>query len=93
MIKSYYLGVKRNGSSYELTYVLPGFKKEDISVSVNNHQLKVYAKTEGRSYADTVAIADCFDRKNITSKLENGILKVILPKLPQESSEVKIKIQ
>lgn len=93
MIKSYYLGVKKNESGYELTYVLPGFKKEDVTVSVNNYQLKVSAKAEDRSYTDTVAIATCFDRKNITSKLENGILTVNLPKQPQESSEVKIKIQ
>jgi HSP20 family molecular chaperone IbpA len=84
---------KNNESCYELTYVLPGFKKEDVAVSVNDYQLKVFAKTENRSYEDTIAIGSCFDRKNITSKLENGILTVNLPKKPQESSEVKIKIQ
>lgn len=93
MIKSYYLGVKKNESGYELAYVLPGFKKEDVAVSINSYQLKVSAKTEGRSYVDTIGISECFDRKNITSKLENGILTVNLPKKPQESSEVKIKIQ
>lgn len=94
MIKSYYLGVKKNESDYELTYVLPGFAKENISVVVDSHQLKVSAKTENRSYTDTIAIAaSCFDKKNITSKLENGILSIKLPRVPQTSSEYKIKVQ
>ncbi|MEM9478226.1 MAG: Hsp20/alpha crystallin family protein [Verrucomicrobiota bacterium] len=84
-------------NAFQVILELPGFAKDDVSVSLENNVLAVRAgrKTTGDgseenvSYAvgRSVAVPDNVDAEKVGAKLENGILTVTLPKA--ESAKTK----
>lgn len=86
--------LSKNESTYELEVVLPGFKKEDIEVSLEGDTLWVRAdKDEDEAYKDqylaremhfdTVTrhfhMDDDIDRDAIKAKYKDGLLRIALP--------------
>lgn len=79
---------------YRLRLDLPGFKKEDINLSLENGQLKVSAKTESedafRSEFDRVFdLPDDANPEEITAKLEDGVLDLVLKKVAETEPAVR----
>lgn len=83
---------------------IPGFSKEDISITVKNNILKVIAdRKESNLFVGEKSIQLSFelpvgkikyDVKGITAAVENGILHVSVPyEKPVEPEEVTIKIK
>lgn len=70
---------------------LPGIRREDIALELENAVLSVKAKREkdaetGREALElerTVTVGDDIDAENISAKLEDGLLTVQLPKREQ----------
>lgn len=70
---------------------LPGIRREDISMELENAVLSVEAKREkdaetGREALElqrTVTVGDDIDAENISAKLEDGLLTIQLPKREQ----------
>lgn len=70
---------------------LPGFRREDVQLELENAVLSVNAKREkdeekGREAMElqrTVTVGDDINHDAITAKLEDGLLTVTLPKKEQ----------
>ena len=95
---------------YVLTAVVPGWLEKDIELDVKNDTLtlKGHAEkektNEGENYRSreysktsferTFRMDSHIDKENIKAKLEDGILKVALPKIKEaEPKASKIKIE
>lgn len=81
--------VSESGESYEVKYLLPGFGKNDISVTLKDSEITVQASIEDskqdpafgtKDYSRVLEIPESCDKSKITAKLDNGILRVVLPK-------------
>ena len=75
---------------------LPGFKKNDVKISVNNNELLIEAKKEEKkeekkgsycrceryqgSYRRVLSLSDEVDRDKIIAKFEDGVLILDIPK-------------
>jgi HSP20 family protein len=85
---------------YEVTFLLPGFDRKEISVSLEGAILSVSASCvesdckDGfgkSSFSHAIEVPEFCEREKVTAKLESGILKIILPKLKKPKA-VKVKI-
>jgi HSP20 family protein len=94
------VNINEADKEYILTIELPGVQKKDLDVSVDGEELVVTAersekveseegllRREIRSekFRRSFTIGQAVDREGIKAKLENGILKVSLPKKAQAS--------
>lgn len=85
--------VKDNGDVYTVSIELPGYKKGDVKLEINDNTLTVNAEKEDKSaYKNTFSIKSDVDTKSITANLEYGILTLTLPK-KEVSKPRKIKVQ
>ena len=96
--------VVENEGCFDIHIELPGIRKEHISLKVHENHLNVKAdntvdsdsnETHGRlnkRYENTFKLPSIVNISKISSKLENGILSVNLPKLEKEKPKV-IEIQ
>ena len=87
--------------SYEVNFLLPGFTKNEVSVTLKDSEITVEATIEDSGHAPAFGRKDYFrvleipescDKSKVTAKLDNGILKVLLPKL-KEVKPIKLKIR
>lgn len=96
--------------NYTLTAEVPGLKEEDIDLEVKDGvlTLKTHRKQEQESNSETYRVrefserrfersfklSDTVEQKNITAKLQNGLLRVTLPKREEvKARAVKIKVE
>lgn len=101
--------IRENGSEYILEAELPGFKKEEIDIDVNDGCLTIKAEHSAekdekdknggwlrkeRSFSSMTRSFDVseIEEEAITASLENGILKLTLPK-KAEKPEVTRKVE
>jgi len=100
--------VTENDKEYLVTAEIPGAKKEDVRVSVDGSYVSISAeikkdeeKKQGRSivretYHGSVSrgfsLASEVDDKNAVAKLEDGVLRLTLPKRANSTHNV-LKIQ
>ena len=81
--------VKSVGDVYQAKIVLPGVKKDKVSISATRDLLKVFLKEENdKKLLRKINLGGLVDIKSISSKLEDGILEITLPK-----SEISESIQ
>jgi HSP20 family protein len=113
MIRKNYSGafrvdVKDNGNEYLVAADLPGIKRDEIDVSVNEGTLSIsvnrneekedknerYIHRERRcsSMTRSVYLGD-IDQVGITAKLEDGVLQIAVPKKEIKSNTFKVDIQ
>jgi len=85
---------------YEVTFLLPGFDRKEISVSLEGSVLSVTGSCEekgckdgfGKSpFSHDIEVPESCEKEKVTAKLESGILKVVLPKRKKPKA-VQIKI-
>ena len=96
--------IKENDDSYELIIDVPGMKKEDINISLDNGYLTVSAviKKEDTSnhrdvrqeryygsYKRSFYVGD-IDESQIDAKLEEGVLTITLPKEEKKAPAKKL---
>lgn len=84
---------------------LPGVPKENLVIDLEENELTVTAKTaipgEGESYGEmqfgngeyhqTVSLSDIVDRERIAAKLQDGVLRIHLPRVVSQQPR-KIEI-
>lgn len=88
--------IRETDTSHEIDFILPGFKKEEISVSVEGKNLVVEAKkgNEGTNYSKyNKSIYFPNGVENISAKLENGILTVSIPKEKTKKDKIVVEIK
>ena len=85
---------------YEVKFLLPGFSRKEISVSLEGSNLTVSASCgemeseEGfgkKPFNHSIEVPDSCEKGKVTAKLESGILKVVLPK-SKKPKAVQVKI-
>lgn len=87
------------------TVDLPGFDRDDVSVSVTDHELRIVAERETTSKTEeenervirrerkresvrrSVTLPDEVDTENVSAKMKNGVLTVMLPRKEVESAK------
>jgi HSP20 family protein len=83
--------------SIELEIPIPGFTREELDIQIEDGNLHVETNSsfkEGRwtnSFKKVFRISNSLNTKKINAKLENGILKISLPKL-DKAKKVNISI-
>jgi HSP20 family molecular chaperone IbpA len=91
-MKYSYFTTKDVGHHFEAEVEIPGFKKEEIKLTATQNLLKIIAKNENRYFSESFSLGNKVDIQKITSKLENGILTLKLPKKDSEANSVNILI-
>lgn len=102
------LDIKESSDSYELSLDMPGFSKENISISYENNEVIVsgtrdtsveevngsYHKKERHlgSYKRIIPLPGNADASKATANYNNGVLKITLPK-KEIKQEPGIKIE
>ena len=75
---------KENEDSYELSFILPGFKKDDININIEDGVLIVSSTVEKddfkQSFENRYQISDDVNVEDINAKMEDGILTLKIGK-------------
>ena len=68
--------------AYRLRLEIPGFSKDEVSLTAIDDELTVKAESESQeaSYERTLNLPDTIEREKISAKLESGILELTFPK-------------
>lgn len=106
--KAMAMDIVEHEKEFELLANLPGFKKEDVKISVHDNQLVIEAKTESKkeekkgtmyrcerysgSFRRTLHLPDNADVSKIQAKMEDGVLKLSVPK-KEETPKKEIVIE
>ncbi len=97
--------VRDKSNEYDIRAELPGVNKNDLDISLNDGYLTITAtKTEEKNedeksykksefsygvFSRTIQLAQEVDADKIEAKLDNGVLKIVAPKLNKEKETVK----
>ena len=97
--------IEEDDKNYFIEMDMPGVKKEDLEIGIKENILSIYAerkkedKTENKEsvvvskYEQSFNIsAKGIDVDNIQANLDNGVLKITLPKKEEVKFEKKIEI-
>ncbi len=93
------------GKEYNIKAELPGVKKEDLDIDIEENYLRINAKKfdeteeEDKNYkhsefnygefSRTIQLPDEIDIDKTEAKLEHGILKITAPKIHREKEQVR----
>lgn len=84
------ISIKSSENEFIAEVILPGFSKQDVSILADDKILEINAKNNEReSDQFKIKLNGLVSIKDISSKLENGILKLSLPKI---SSKDRVSI-
>lgn len=93
--------------SLMVTMDMPGVRREDITINLENNSLEIEGKIDCRSYADyepiyaeynignyfrNFKLSHTIDKNKIEAKMKDGVLHLTLPKLPDEKAR-KIEVR
>ncbi len=100
--------VYEKGGDYNIEVDIPGFNKDDIKIESKDGYITVTAEKNNEE-VDEEKNYICHERKygkversfylgdvnsdNITAKFENGILKIVVPKIEESENKKIIEIQ
>jgi HSP20 family protein len=103
------VNVRESDENYHLDFLVPGFRKEEIKVELEEKTLSIFAEhqTENEKADDkfirkefsshtfkrTFTLPENIEKEGLTAKYENGILHVILPKKNNVKVETKKNIE
>ena len=72
--------INETETGYALEFELPGFRREDVEIAVEDFVLKVTAKRGEKVYESSATLPRGFDAAGVTAKLEEGLLRIDLTK-------------
>lgn len=97
--------ITENEKEIVMDVALPGLRRSDVKISVEKGQLNIAYEQEIKnetkndnlvrkefsfsSFSRSFTLPDNVNEESITSKLENGILKINIPKLEEKKKETK----
>jgi len=84
--------IKSSDDVYTAEFELAGYSKKDVDIVATNDLLKVTAKKDEKEKTFSVSLNDLVNPSDISSKMSNGLLTVVMPK-KQITESVSIKIQ
>lgn len=100
--------VTETPKEYKLELAAPGLERKDFDIDVNNHTLTISAEKEEEkneekgefsrreysfnSFSRSFALPENIREGNIDAKYENGVLKILLPKMKETPVKASHKI-
>lgn len=89
---------KEEEDHYKLAIQLPGFKKEDLKITLENGFLRIDGFSKDwmgeRTYKKEFRLGDKIDWEKVSCKMENGILNIVLPKVEKAKKKlIEIKLE
>jgi len=97
--------ISDKGKEFDIRAELPGVKKEDLDIDVEDNYLRINAKKiderseEENSYrhsefsygefSRTIQLPEEIDINKTEAKLEHGVLRIIAPKMHKEKEQIK----
>jgi len=85
--------VVSSGKEVRVIAEMPGVKKEDISVTVNEKAMTISVDSEDRGYYKELELPGIVDPKGARSTYNNGILEVTIPLKSSGEGEVKLRVE
>ena len=101
--------IKETDKCFCVKAELPGMKKEDLNIEMNDNMLTISGERASEKKEDTEqwhCIERCYgkfsrsiklpknvDEKNIQAKFENGMLELTVPKTPEKPKSTKITVR
>ncbi len=85
--------VQKTGDGWFVELPVPGYKPDQIDVTVEDRVLTVTGKTERRSFQRSILLPEDVDAENIDAKVEHGLLTLGLhlhPKAQPRKIEVRV---
>jgi HSP20 family protein len=90
-----------NDVDYRIQMAVPGLSKEDIKIIVKNSVLNISYENEKKdensyfttSFKKSYTLPDDIDDTDISGKVENGILEIIIPRSKKKINERFIEIK
>lgn len=87
--------IEQTENGIKLTMSVPGFKREEIEISIENQILKIEGKVEKatsfkKPFTKLYRLHQSLDQDKILAKQEDGILTITLNKLPKELRSKKV---
>lgn len=81
--------IREDASSYFVEIPLPGFKRHQVKARLDGDVILVEAKKDGATVSRAVQLGDAIDEGKITTKLEDGILTITLPKKTKSGNRTR----
>lgn len=85
--------VVNSGKEVRVIAEMPGVKKEDINVTVNEKAVVISVESEDRGYYKELDLPGMVDPKGARSTYNNGILEVTIPLKTSGSGGVKLRVE
>lgn len=84
--------VSRTESGYTVEIPVPGFKPEEVEVTLEDGLLTVRGKNQKRQFSRTLTVPDEVDEERIEAHVEYGMLTLMLNLLPKaQPKKIEIK--
>lgn len=89
-------------NEYKIQLAVPGLTKEDVKIGIDNSIISISHEKEQTddktfyftsSFKKEYSLPDDIDDEKISSKLENGILEIVIPRTQKKRNERYIEIQ
>lgn len=93
------------GTEFDIKAELPGIKKEDLDIDIEENYLKINAKKYDETkeedknfkhsefsygeFSRTIQLPEEIDINKTEAKLEHGILQIVAPKMHKEKEQIK----
>lgn len=98
--------VIENDDEFEIDLILPGFKRKDLSIGIDDHILKVVGEKKKKDKTKFLKISNNYgkfeksfdlkenniDYEKVSSSFNDGILSIVLPK-NEEAKNKKFAIE
>lgn len=82
-VASYGIEITRTESGYTVEIPVPGFKPEQIEVTLEDGMLTVKGKNEKRNFSRSFTIPEDVDQERIEANVEHGMLALNLALVPK----------
>lgn len=90
---SYGTEVQKSENGWTVEIPVPGFKPDEIDVTVEDRVLTVNGKNERRSFQRSILIPEEVDVESIDAKVEHGLLALTLPLHPKaQPRRIEVKV-
>jgi HSP20 family protein len=84
--------VARTESGYSVEIPVPGYKPEEIDVTLDDHVLTIAGKSEKRQFTRSLLLPEEIDPETISARVEHGMLYLTLNFHPKAQPK-KISVQ
>ena len=81
--QAYGFEIERTDEGFRIEVPVPGFRPEEINVTVEDRQLTIEGRGERRRFTRTVVLPEEIDADSIQANVEHGLLTLTLPLHPK----------